>query len=79
MSQLWSTYHNQLDGEVGALGTDVGDVATRLKETLPVAASLRARHLKIICQTGCIGSGIFDNKHGLLINVQLTQTDFFGS
>ena len=44
MQRLWSTYHDQLNGEVGALSTDVGNVAARLKESLPVATGLRVGH-----------------------------------
>ena len=72
------TYHDQLNGEVGALGTNVGNVAARLKEALPVAASLRAGHLW--------------KRNYINLNVSfrscrpeqrkyrpLTQTDFLGS
>ena len=46
MKQPWTTYHDQLDSEVSALGSNVGNVASWLKEALPVAASLWARHLR---------------------------------
>ena len=68
----------QFGGEIGVLSTDVGNVATRLKETLPVPA----------------GFGVWDKKAILdhldyfrwfwllTISEQLrpgTHTDFFGS
>ena len=83
MTTLADTYHDQLNGEVGALSTDVGNVAARLKEALPVAASLWAGHLwktesfqsECIVQDSCVES--FRTEQSKYM--QLTQTDFLGS